>query len=154
MDADRIMTSLNPVVVRLLHSPLHFLASGGLLTLRYTGRRSGRRVTIPVGYQWHDDAIEVLVSKADRKQWWRNFETPRRVELRVRGRRLEGEAELVGADAPEFRAAYRRTFSRLPFLPPQFGVDDYRKEEGLTDAQLAIVAEQGRMVRITLHSEG
>lgn len=154
MDADRIMSRLNPLIVGLLHSPLHFIASIGLMSLSYTGRRSGKRITIPVGYQRKGDEITVLVSKAWRKRWWRNFEQPTTVELRVRGRRLQGEGSLVPVDAPAFRQAYETTFSRLPGLPRQFGIDDYRKADGLNDAQQAILAEQGRVVLIRLQQGG
>lgn len=150
MDADRIMSRLNPLIVGLLHSPLHFIASAGLMSLSYEGRRSGRRVTIPVGYQKRGDAVTVLVSKAWRKQWWRNFAEPMAVELRVRGRTLSGEGVLVPAEEPEFQRAYEATFARLPALPRQFGIDDYRKGESLSPAQLAVLAEQGRVVRIAL----
>lgn len=150
MDADRIMTRLNPLIVALLHSPLHVIASAGLMTLSFTGRRSGRSFTIPVGYQRSGDRITVLVSKAWRKQWWRNFEEPGEVGMRVRGGQLSGRARLVPAGAPEFREAFEATFARLPMLPRQFGIDDYRKTDGLTDADFEIVAEQGRMVAIEL----
>jgi hypothetical protein len=42
---------VNPLARRLLRSPLHGLASGRLALITYTGRHSGRRYTIPVGYR-------------------------------------------------------------------------------------------------------
>jgi hypothetical protein len=150
MDADRFVSRLNPVLIALLHSPLHFLASGGLMTLRYRGRKSGRTITIPCGYQRWEDRVDVLVSKAPRKKWWRNFETPGRVELRVRGQRLEGKALIIAADESAFREAFQYTFNRLPFLPPRFDIDDYDRSVGLSDAQLAILEEQARLVSIEL----
>jgi len=153
MDVDRFMHRLNPLLLGLLHSPLHFLLSAGLMSLSYTGRRSGRRITIPVGYQRQGDTITVLVSKAQRKSWWRNFAEPTGVELRVRGRRVQGSGVLVPAEAPEFVRAYEATFARLPALTGQFGIDDYRKGEKLTGSQLAVLSEQGRVVRITLDAD-
>jgi hypothetical protein len=38
-----------------------------------TGRRSGVRYTIPVGYRRRGDVLDALVSKAPTKQWWRNY---------------------------------------------------------------------------------
>jgi len=92
MDVDRIATRLNPVVVWILRSPLHRLLSRGLMLLSYTGRRSGRRHAIPVGYQRSGAVITVLASRARRKRWWRNFREPAPVELLVRGRVLRGES--------------------------------------------------------------
>lgn len=153
MDADRFLSPLNPILIALLHSPLHFIASGGLMTLRYTGRRSGRSITIPVGYQRNRDWVDVLVSKAPRKQWWRNFASPGRVELRVCGKRIQGVAELVSVEAPEFGAAFGDAFARLPFLASQFEVEGYDKVAGLSSAQVGTLAKHGRVVRITLSSE-
>ena len=81
-----------------------------------TGRRSGRRYTIPVGYQLHGDSVRVLVSKPHRKQWWRNFCAPAAVEVRIRGRDRRGQARVVPRDTPEFREAIAETLRRLPFL--------------------------------------
>jgi len=150
MDADRLLTPLNPLLIALLHSPLHFPVSLGLMTLSYTGRRSRRRITIPVGYQRDGETLDVLVSKAQRKNWWRNFETPAPVELRLRGRRLRGRAELIDPTSEIFTAACRRSFDRLPLLPRQFGIVDYRKRDGLSHTQREILAHQGRLVRVDL----
>jgi deazaflavin-dependent oxidoreductase (nitroreductase family) len=116
VDADRVMSRLNARIGWLLRSPLHPLLSFGLMLITVTGRRSGRRYTIPVGYQRHGDSIRVLVSKPHRKQWWRNFREPAAVELRVRGKALRGRARVVPSDTPEFREAVAETLRRLPFL--------------------------------------
>ncbi len=42
MDVDRIATRLNPLVAKILRSPLHPLLSPGLMLIEYSGRRSGR----------------------------------------------------------------------------------------------------------------
>ena len=72
------------------------------------------------------------------------------VELRVRGKRLEGKASVIPADESAFREAFQYTFNRLPFLPPQFDIDDYDRSVGLSEAQLAILEEQARLVSIEL----
>ena len=68
----------------------------------------------------------------------------------VRGRRLEGRADLVPADSQDFHDAYESVFQAMPILPKQFGVDDYDKSRGLNDDQLAVLASEGRLVRILL----
>ena len=42
---------INPVIAGLLRSPLHGVASRRLLLLTFRARRSGRRITLPVGYE-------------------------------------------------------------------------------------------------------
>ena len=81
------MTRVNPVIVGILRSPLHGLMSSGLLLLTVTGRRTGRRYTIPVGYQRDGDRLVILVSKARRKNWWRNYLDPAPVEMLVAGQK-------------------------------------------------------------------
>ncbi len=149
MDYDRIMTILNPVIVWILRSPLHPLLSPGLMLIAVTGRRTGRRYTIPVGYQRHGDEITVLISKARRKRWWRNYLEPRPVELHVRGRVLHGEARVVPGPSEEFRAAMDGTFRRLPFMGRQFGIN-YDRRTGLTDDQWQTVAAEGAVVKIVV----
>ena len=152
MDVDRIATRLNPWMIRILRSPLHPLLSSGLMLLSYTGRRSGRRIEIPVGYQRRGNTITVLASRARRKQWWRNFSEPAAVELLVRGRVLGGEARLVPGGSEAFRTAVESTFRRLPRLAGQFGLA-YDRASGLTPDQFRQLAEEGAMVEIALRGE-
>jgi hypothetical protein len=77
----------------LIRSPLHWLASRRLALITYTGRRTGRRYTIPVGYQMADLQVTITVGSPDHKVWWRSLTgkgAP--VELIVRGRRRTGHA--------------------------------------------------------------
>jgi hypothetical protein len=84
---------INPVVKWLIRSPLHRLVSGRLALITYTGRRSGRRYTIPVGYEMADRHVTIGVEWPDRKVWWRSLTgAGAAVELVVRGRRLTGHA--------------------------------------------------------------
>src|SRR5262245_9305990 len=120
MDLDRLMTQLNPVVAWVLRSPLHPLLGRMFVLLRVTGRRTGRRYWIPVGYQRDGDTITVLVSKAPRKQWWRNYREPGPVEVFLRGRTLHGQAHVLSPASTVFREAIEGTFRRLPALGRQF----------------------------------
>jgi len=49
------------------------LVGRNLAMLTYTGRRSGRTFTIPVGYRQQGDEVTIGVSMPDAKTWWRNF---------------------------------------------------------------------------------
>jgi hypothetical protein len=85
--------AINPLVRLLIRSPLHPLASRRLALITYTGRRSGRRYTIPVGYQMADLQVTITVGSPDHKVWWRSLTgTGAPVELIVRGRRRTGHA--------------------------------------------------------------
>lgn len=149
MDADRLATRLNPAVRWILGSRLHPLLSAGLMLVTVTGRRSGRRTTLPVGYQRHGDTLTVLVSKAPRKRWWRNYRAPGPVEVRLRGRMLRGEARVVPGDSAEFREAIEATLRRLPWLRRQLGFPR-RGADGPSEADWHAVARDTVVVRIAL----
>ena len=74
---------------RILRSPAHGSAAAGDLPLTVTGRRSGRRFTIPVSYLEQGGRLLIQPSAPERKVWWRNLRgegAPVRVRLRGRDR--------------------------------------------------------------------
>ena len=107
---------VNPLTRTLLRSPLHRVASAKLMLITFTGRRTGTRHTIPVQYAQDDEGIVVVVGWPEQKVWWRNLLDGGEVEMRVRGRRIEGHAQsLRGRDDPDrVAAALRRYVVRLP----------------------------------------
>lgn len=110
----------NRFVKAVLRSPLHRMMSGFLMLLSYRGRRSGAEYTIPVGYHDDGDGITVLVGRAADKTWWRNLRGGAPVSLRVRGRKVEGVADVAaGGEAARLMEAY---FSALPRAAGAFGV--------------------------------
>lgn len=149
MSVDSAASRINPLVTAVLRSPFHWLLSFGLMLVTVTGRRTGRRYTIPVGYQRHGDILTILVSEAPKKQWWRNFRDPAPVEVRVKGKSLSGIAELVAPTGPEFRAKAEETLRRLPWMGKVFGVE-YTKGAALDDEQVATLAGNIAMVQIRL----
>ena len=151
-DARRRLVALsmrcNPLVTAVLRSPAHWLLSPGLMLLTVTGRKSGRRYTIPVGYHRLDDCIVVLVAEARSKQWWRNYRTPGQVELRLRGKTLHGTAAALAPASAEFKRLAETTFRRARMVPAIFGID-FDKRTGLTAAQLEQLGAQAALVKIT-----
>jgi hypothetical protein len=70
----RLTHGANTLVIRLRSSPRW----GGLMSRRftivtYTGRRSGRTFSTPVGYRRAGSTVTISVSLPERKTWWRNF---------------------------------------------------------------------------------
>ena len=149
MSVDSTASLFNPVVAAILRSPFHWFVSFGLMLITVTGRRTGRRYTIPVGYQRDANLLTILVSEAPKKQWWRNFHDPAPVEVRVKGKRLSGTAQLVDPGSPEFNARAEETLRRLPWMGGVFGVD-YKKGERLNAAQLATLARNIAVVQVRL----
>ena len=129
------------------------MLDGVLLMLRVTGRRTGRQYWIPVGYQRDGDTITVLVSKAPRKQWWRNYRNPGPVDVLLHGRTLHGRAHVLSTGSAAFQEAIERTFRRVPGLGRQFGIH-YDRRTGLTPAQCQTVAANAVVVSINLDGVG
>jgi hypothetical protein len=88
--------TLNPLVKGLLRSPLQGVASGGLVLITVTGRRSGREHTFPTGYEQDGDRVLIEVGWPERKLWWRNLTEPAPVRLRLRGAERTGTAVARG----------------------------------------------------------
>jgi hypothetical protein len=91
------------------------LVSRHITLVTYTGRRSGRTFTIPVGYKRSGGIVTIGVRFPDAKTWWRNFHDPGgpiTVELDGTGRTGHAVAErdergrvTVRIDLRESRAA-------------------------------------------------
>ncbi|WNV92131.1 nitroreductase/quinone reductase family protein [Umezawaea sp. Da 62-37] len=70
----RFVTWFNGHVVALRSSPRFGKAvSRHLTVVTYTGRRSGRVFSTPVGYRRVGDVVTIGVQLPDAKKWWRNF---------------------------------------------------------------------------------
>jgi deazaflavin-dependent oxidoreductase (nitroreductase family) len=81
----------NPIVISLLHSPLHRLLDGQTMTMTITGRKSGRSYTFPVSYV-QDGANLLVISQKDRT-WWKNLRNGAPVTVFLKGRRLQASGE-------------------------------------------------------------
>jgi hypothetical protein len=66
--------SANTLVTKLHSSPRWgSRVSKNFTVVTYTGRRSGRVVSLPVSYQRDGSTVTIQVSLPERKTWWRNF---------------------------------------------------------------------------------
>ena len=81
----------NPLMKLILNSPLHGLMSKRLMVLSFTGRKSGRRFSTPVGYVREGDKVFVFTHSA----WRHNFLNPAQVSMRIQGKDMPGKAVLV-----------------------------------------------------------
>ena len=74
---------LNRSVESILRSRAHGLLSRRVLLLTCTGRRSGRRITVPLEYRDADGAL--LVRSRPHRRWWRNLRGGVPVTVHLRG---------------------------------------------------------------------
>lgn len=106
----------NRVVVAVLRSHLHWLLSAALLELRFNGRRSQRLYAMPAQYARLGDDLVLYPGRPSQKVWWRNFEEPHDVTIRLAGHEEQRKAHVVrpgdtGYDAA--RGAYALRFKRI-----------------------------------------
>lgn len=89
----------NPIVIRLLRSPLHGVMSGSTMLVTYAGRRSGRKYTVPVNYVRAGNNLLVVGSREH--SWWKNLRGGAPVTVRVRGWDMKGVGEAFEDQAAE-----------------------------------------------------
>jgi hypothetical protein len=102
----------NGLVLAVLRSRAHRLASGMVLELRYTGRRTGREYVLPVQYAATGERLVLRPQAVGRSTWWRNFHSPAPVTVRLTGRIRRGTAKLVAVDEPVWEQAHELYRSR------------------------------------------
>ena len=64
---------INAITVPLLESRWSWLLQRFIVTISYTGRRSGKSFSTPVLYSKRGEDIAIRVASPDSKKWWRNF---------------------------------------------------------------------------------
>jgi hypothetical protein len=106
--------AINRFARTMLATPLVSRAFGTrLVTLYVVGRKSGRRMSIPVRYTWHEGALLVGTPWP----WGRNLRTGEPIQLRFKGRRRSADVQVFTAEADVVQrlaviARGNRTFAR------------------------------------------
>jgi len=103
-----VVRVFNPVLRRLLRSPLHRLVDGRFMLLTMTGRRTGRTITVPVGRHPAPDGTLLLCAAG---RWRHNLRGGADVRLVLEGRERTARAETI-ADADEAAAQFEAMVAR------------------------------------------
>lgn len=143
----RLLRRCNPLVVRLLESPLHGLLSRDLLVLHYRGRRSGIDRTLPLSYTALGGHLYLCTRNS---RWPANLDGATPVTVRLRGRLRPATATRLDPRSDEARAALAAFLGRNPRTGE--GLYDVRRA-GSGRADAADVAREvlrSQVVRLTL----
>jgi len=100
---------VNPVMRRLLNSPLHRVLSGRLMVLHITGRKTGKRYAIPVGYAQVGNTLYLGTERT----WARNLRGGAPVEIQFQGARRRGQAQVI-SEVDGMMEAYRAIHAASP----------------------------------------
>jgi deazaflavin-dependent oxidoreductase (nitroreductase family) len=142
---------LNVGVGLLLRSPLHGLASGRIMLLTVTGRRSGRRFTVPVSYLHHEGYILSFTS-GEWSAWWKNLRGRAQVTARVRGRWLPGSAR-AETNGDAVVRALGAFLTEFPTTAGRYGVG--LDADGRPDPRdVEAVVYEGRAVMVVMEAPG
>jgi deazaflavin-dependent oxidoreductase (nitroreductase family) len=137
----------NDFVAWLLRSRLHGLLSGGMLLITFTGRKTGRQYTTPVGYYREGDVLWVITSRD--RTWWRNLRGGAEVTLRLRGRNVQAHAETL----EDGSAVARQIGDYIHHLPQSRRALGVRLENGEPHPEdAARLAQERLFVKLSLRN--
>ena len=140
----RLLALWNPVMKRLLRSPLHWPWSRWFAVVEWTGRRSGRLYCTPVAYLPRGEEVWVTTGDA----WWRNLRSNPKMRAWLSGAPVEGDAVLV-TDPQESVQLHATMFEVRPFFARLAGLPSRPAAP-----QIARAVNAGRvLVRIRLRRE-
>ena len=142
-----LMRAMNAVMGLILRSPLHGLTSGKTLLLGFSGRKSGRRYTIPMSYALVGD--EIFMSTG--APWWKNLAGGAPVELLLRGEARSGVAEAVAGEE-ESAEVLRTILLRYPEYRRFVGVT--ADADGRPDEETILEAARRGRVGIRVRMDG
>ena len=82
----------NDFVKVILKSPFYGLM-GNTLLVTVTGRKTGRKIEVPVNYYREAEAFWIITKRS--RTWWRNVKRGAEVDLVLSGKKLKGSAEVI-----------------------------------------------------------
>jgi deazaflavin-dependent oxidoreductase (nitroreductase family) len=137
---------VNTMMKWMLTTPgIQAMVGKGVALLTFTGRKSGKTYTIPVSYQRDDDSVTVITKRA--RNWWRNFQSPAAVELRLAGRNFHGQAVVAPgeSDVLEFMIDY---LEKRPVDAKAYGL----RSDEITSEKVARILPLIVLIHITITS--
>jgi hypothetical protein len=87
----RLLRAINPIVSAILKSPFHGLLSDSVMLLTFSGRKTGKRYSVPVGYIPDGDRFTVISVH----RWWPNLRGGKPLTVRLRGREYSAHSEVM-----------------------------------------------------------
>ncbi|MDP9273124.1 MAG: nitroreductase family deazaflavin-dependent oxidoreductase [Chloroflexota bacterium] len=135
----------NPVMRRLLGSPVHWPLSRWFAVLAWSGSKTGRRYSTPVSYVREGTTAYVTTGDG----WWRNLTGGAPVAMRIAGRWHQGSAMPL-LDAAECRAEHERLFRDHAWFRRLAGIPEGRAGGPDSTAIDRAVAAGRVLVRIEL----
>jgi deazaflavin-dependent oxidoreductase (nitroreductase family) len=136
---------VNNTMKFLLRSPLHGLISKAIVLISFTGRKSGKTYSTPVSYSQSGSQVFIFTHA----EWWKNLRGGAPVTLRLRGRDVQGRADVVAEDKQAVAAGLSAHLRQVPNDAQFYGVtfDDQKNPRA---EEVAQAAQTVVMVRVSL----
>jgi len=115
----------------------------GVALLTFTGRKSGKTYVVPVSYHREDDTVTVVTKRV--RNWWRNFQTPTEITVRLAGHDYQGTA-LAATDQDEALEFMLEYLERRPIDAKAYGL----AREDITREKVARILPQIVLIRIAI----
>lgn len=132
----------NDFVVKALQSPLHVLMDNTML-ITVTGRKTGRKITLPVNY-YRDGTTLWILSSRDRT-WWKNLVPGSGVGLHLNGQDCWGFGEAI-LEETAVASQLVEYVKRLPMAARSIGL---RIDDGTPNAEdLARLSKERLFIRV------
>ena len=105
---------INPIMIFLMRSPLHFLVSHSVLVLYVFGTKTGKLYRIPVSFFEHRKGLLTCVTDKP-NIWWKNLKEEKEIKIIFRGKEIKSkiniEPENLDYILPKLNALF--THSRI-----------------------------------------
>tara|TARA_B100001939_G_scaffold137898_1_gene119572 strand:+ start:413 stop:853 length:441 start_codon:yes stop_codon:yes gene_type:complete len=103
---------INPFVVFILRSPLHFLASKNLIFITFQGRKSQKTYNIPVSY--HREGNDLIALTLKQNLWWKNLKSIKRTQITLLGNKEDVSLTIVDQDTKFIKEKMRELIIEKP----------------------------------------
>ena len=103
---------INPLVVLILRSPLHFLASKNLIFITFKGRKSKKTYNIPVSY--HREGNELIALTLKQNLWWKNLKMLNTTQITLLGKKEDVVLTIVDKDTHFIKEKMRELIIEKP----------------------------------------
>lgn len=101
-----MLSLLNPLVIFLANTPLHFLFSHNIVVLKIKGVRSGKLYTIPVSYLKTKSGIICMTESGG--LWWKNLRLGQQIEIQLAGKGLSAYATVEANEMGKIATALEK----------------------------------------------
>jgi hypothetical protein len=102
---------VNELVKVILRSPLHSLLSKHRMLLTLTGRKSGKRYTVPLSYVQEGETIFCITGHSS---WWRNLRGGAPVHVMLKGQARAGMAQAIVDDPAVIMQGLQKLLHAIP----------------------------------------